>query len=342
MENKTISRIHSIDAWRFIAMFFVVAIHLPFLETKGQIVITFGKTAVPFFIMASGYFCFRKDDNDFTKRLFRQINKFIWISIISTLFYFIVNSVIIYKCNFTKFIAETFTRSSVKSWILVNESPLAGHLWFLGSMIYAMTIVVIFVKLKIFKYVSLASPLFSLVYILMAYSGKFSFIYCRNSIFCTMPYFMVGCVFRKYENRIKKVPSFILFVFLLILSSTAIAEFFHYKSTGVVFISTEFLVYVIFALLIKYPDFAKNTPVEFLGRRDTLFTYIVHFSICYYFWFRYDSLSNTERNLAPVIVFVLSYCLSEVFLVGGLGVCPRVFKNCPCDSLGKKKKGPNN
>ena len=128
MENKTISRIHSIDAWRFIAMFFVVAIHLPFLETKGQIVITFGKTAVPFFIMASGYFCFRKDDNDFTKRLFRQINKFIWISIISTLFYFIVNSVIIYKCNFTKFIAETFTRSSVKSWILVNESPLAGHL----------------------------------------------------------------------------------------------------------------------------------------------------------------------------------------------------------------------
>ena len=107
--------------------------------------------------------------------------------------------------NYIKFIAETFTHSSVKSWILVNESPLAGHLWFLGSMIYAMTIVVIFVKLKIFKYVSLASPLFSLVYILMAYSGKFSFIYCRNSIFCTMPYFMFGCVFRKYENRIKNI-----------------------------------------------------------------------------------------------------------------------------------------
>ena len=67
--NQADTRIHSIDAWRFIAMFFVVAIHLPFAGTAGQIVITFGKTAVPFFIMASGFFCYRGDDVEFSKRL---------------------------------------------------------------------------------------------------------------------------------------------------------------------------------------------------------------------------------------------------------------------------------
>lgn len=91
MKNSIDNRIHSIDAWRFNAMFFVVAIHLPFTGTAGQVVITFGKTAVPFFIMASGFSCYRDDDAEFSKRLLRQIVKFIWISVLATLLYSVVN-----------------------------------------------------------------------------------------------------------------------------------------------------------------------------------------------------------------------------------------------------------
>jgi peptidoglycan/LPS O-acetylase OafA/YrhL len=56
------SHIHSIDAMRIFMAFLVVAIHLPFDGKAGSVFITYGKTAVPFFLVVCGYFLYR-DDN---------------------------------------------------------------------------------------------------------------------------------------------------------------------------------------------------------------------------------------------------------------------------------------
>ena len=53
------TRNHSIDFMRIVMAFLVVTIHLPFAGKAGNVFITFGKTAVPFFLVICGYMLYR-------------------------------------------------------------------------------------------------------------------------------------------------------------------------------------------------------------------------------------------------------------------------------------------
>lgn len=324
MNNSLINQsrnYHSIDVWRFVAMFLVVAIHMPFPEKAGSYVITLGKTAVPFFIVASGFFCYRDDRNEFSHRLVKQIIKLLILSIVCNIFYCIFGFVMSDNINtqsivnsFCSYLKKSLTQYYIKTFLLVNESPFAGHLWFLGSMVYAMVIVLLLVKTKVFDYVCFASLLLLAVYIAMAYSGKINFVYCRNALFCTMPYFMFGCLFRKYSDLVEKISAWKLFVYAAGFCALSVFELLFHKSTGFVFFGTEFLTVVIFALLVKFKNFGKGSLFEVIGRRDTLFVYIVHFALCYYFWINYRSLTSLMKWLAPVLVFLTSIFLAELFI----------------------------
>jgi len=69
------SHIHSIDMMRIVMAFFVVAIHMPFDGMAGEVFITYGKTAVPFFLVICGYFLYREDNKEMMKRLLKQTKR---------------------------------------------------------------------------------------------------------------------------------------------------------------------------------------------------------------------------------------------------------------------------
>lgn len=305
--------IHSIDFWRFFAMFLVVAIHFPFPGFVGEVFITIGKTAVPFFIIVSGYFCFREDDKEFSKRLCKQILKLFVIMILSNVLYAVFDFLLTNHMAFSRFLKISFTKNKVKMFLIANQSPFADHLWFLGSMVYAMILVLLFTKLKVYKKLLYVSPIFLAVYITMSYVG-INFIYCRNALFCTMPYFMFGCLMKKYDEKIQclKTPFILISIFVCLFVS--LMELLLWKSTEKVFIGSEFLTIFICLLLIKHKNIGKNTIFEHIGRRDTLIVYIIHIMFCMLIWNKWHGIPRNYYWFLPFAIYVASIICAEIIL----------------------------
>ena len=103
-----------INAFRLIASFFVIAIHVHFPGTAGNIVIDAARFAVPFFFMASGFFSFYSAGTDVPKKILNKIKNVLIPFMGAVVIYFAYHSfdegvgVVAKRIFFVKIIARIF------------------------------------------------------------------------------------------------------------------------------------------------------------------------------------------------------------------------------------------
>lgn len=315
--NNDSKKIHSIDCMRFIMAFFVVCIHIPFISTAGGIAIAFGKTAVPFFLVVCGYFLYRNDNNEFFARLKKQAKKLLLLTIGANILFGALSAIMLYiKCGNIIAFSGNFTAQKIKDFLLYNMSPFAGHLWYLGSLLYALVILMILCKTKLHKYVMFISPVLLGVYIALSWFGHAEYYVYRNALFVTLPYVMMGCLIKRYEDKLMKIKTPILWAITAVLCVTTIIELNTYRrGVGVPFFSAEILVYVIVLLLLKYRDFGKDTLLEKLGSKCSLFIYIVHMIPILIISSFIPQTVGFISFFSPVTVFIITTLVAVLFKI---------------------------
>ncbi|MBO4426500.1 MAG: acyltransferase [Clostridiales bacterium] len=273
-------QIHSIDVMRIVMAFSVVTIHWPFDGKAGEVFITYGKTAAPFFLVIAGYFLFREDGKEMTKRLLKQGKRMLIFYLAANVFYGVAYAVDEWITNGDlNGLRQYFTAKSMSDFLLYNLSPFSEHLWFLGSLLYAIVIMLILNKLKILKYVMFAAPALVAAYCILMHMGVGEPYQLRNALFVGLGYTMMGMLIRRFEKKIldHKFSAPVLWILFVICCTTAIFELNGYKQgIAVPFASCEILLYVIVLLCLKYPDFGKGTFAEKLGHECSLTVYIMH------------------------------------------------------------------
>ena len=280
---KTGSHIHSIDVMRIVMTFLVVAIHLPFSGKAGDVFITYGKTAVPFFLVICGYFLYRDDSKEMMKRLIKQTKRIFIFYVAANVFYAGLYAIYL-KVTEGSFdgMRECFTSKALLDFLLYNFSPFSEHLWYLGSLLYALLIMLLLNKLKIMKFAMFTAPLLVAGYVVLSHLGIGTGVQLRNAILVGLGYTMMGMIIRRFEKKIldHKATAPVLWIVFIICCVTAIFELNGYKQgIAVPFVSCEILVYVIALLCLKYPDFGAGTFAEWLGRECSLTVYIVHMAV---------------------------------------------------------------
>ncbi|MCR5614762.1 MAG: acyltransferase, partial [Saccharofermentans sp.] len=273
-------QIHSIDVMRIVMAFSVVTIHWPFEGKAGDVFITYGKTAAPFFLVIAGYFLFREDNKEMMKRLLKQTKRMLIFYLASNVFYGAVYAV--YEWVSTgnlNGMKKYFTVKSITDFLLYNFSPFSEHLWFLGSLLYALLIMLLLNKLKVLKYAMFAAPALVAAYCILMHMGVGEPYQLRNALFVGLGYTMMGMLIRRYEKKIlgHTYSALVLWTLFAICCVTAIFELNGYEQgIAVPFASCEILLYVIVLLCLKYPDFGKGTFAEKLGHECSLTIYIMH------------------------------------------------------------------
>ncbi|HEX2926828.1 MAG TPA: acyltransferase [Ruminiclostridium sp.] len=310
-------KIHSIDCMRAIAAFLVVCIHIPFYGAAGNIAIAYGKTAVPFFLIVCGYFCYRTESEEFTGRLKKQIRKIALLTILANILFMIFDIVLqfIFSSNPAGDISQMFTLKKWFDFAVYNQSPFADHLWYLGSLLYALIIVLFLCRLRLHKYLMILSPVLLLCYIVALRSGG-EMIVWRNCLMVSVPYFMFGCIIRKYEPRfLPRLNKFILPILICILLITNLIELSVYKTSAPPFISAELLVIAAVLFLIKHPAIGKNSFLEKIGREYSLFIYIFHMSLVLliYKWYESGHMPNSFPYYAPIAVYIASLAAAVIY-----------------------------
>ena len=302
-------KVHSIDCMRAIAAFLVVCIHIPFYGTGGSVAIAYGKIAVPFFLVVCGYFCYRTDKEEFSKRLKKQIKKIAILAVLSNVLFLIFDILLqfFFSNNSVFDIKQYFTSEKWFDFAVYNQSPFADHLWYLGSLLYALIIIWVLCKFKLVNYIMFLAPLLLLCYILPLRAGG-NMIVWRNCIMVSVPYFLFGCIIRRYQKFLTRLNRWILPSIITVLIITNYIEFTIYNSVAPPFISAELLVIALVLFMLKHPSIGKNTILEKIGREYSLFIYIFHMSIVIlmFRWYETGSMPDFLLYCAPVVVFVLS------------------------------------
>lgn len=322
---STSQRMGQIDALKAICAFLVVCIHAPFPKPIGQWVSTLARIAVPIFFMITGYFYI---DTINCKSERKQLIKVIRLIILANLVYVVWDFCLAIITDDISSFVDRFTVINLLSFIFLNESPMSGHLWYLGALLYALLIIELADRVHLRKVLYLMTPVLLLCdlvfgkYSIAIWSGELPVIFVRNYLFVGLPNIVIGMLIKEGlgRNITKKALAGLIVLFTL----TSLAEYFlltsmniattreHYFSTNLLAITV-----VLFSLKCEHP----NQFLSSIGQKYSLWLYIIHpiFAICISIVAYRIGMQNVYQYCAPFVVFAAT--LLFLILIRNLSKC---------------------
>lgn len=205
MSNYGTKRNSLLDLLRFISCLFVVLIHCPLPGFVGTAIITFGRYAVPFFLMISGWYLFSCNRNVVLGKSIKQLRG--TLKLIGAFFvsYLIMNSlagIIEYGTPFA-WIQNYSNFTTILYWLLFNRALFLGSsAYYIFMMLYIYIIIIFWAKYNLPQYMVYATPVLVLINI---YCGEFTdlawFTY-GNFLFTGIPCFAIGYLLHQCKDKI--------------------------------------------------------------------------------------------------------------------------------------------
>ena len=283
----------------------------------GSYFTTLTRIAVPIFFMITGYFYV-----DVVKRGREnsQIKKLLKLAIEANILYLLWDCFYAVVSRNSDFFQSSFSFKNLLIFLLLNESPLSGHLWYLGAILYTLIIVLIIDKLDCRKILYYLTPLLlfgDLVlgkYSTVILGREFSYILVRNFLFVGIPYFCIGFLIRNGMGR--RIEKKALSCLIVAFSVTSILERFLLVNIGMNatrdhYISTTFLAVTVFLFALKYDG--HEGFLSAIGRKHSTWLYILHpiFITCLGTVSNKVGIYGVYKYIAPIIVYIATL----VFLV---------------------------
>ena len=314
------SRADNIDILKAICAFLIVCIHVPFPGKVGAYFTTLTRVAVPVFFMITGYFY---SDTIARHKEKHQIKKIGGLIIEANIIFFIWNIAldILRREDIISYIQSIFTGKNLLEFLALNESPLAGHLWYLGAILYVLVIVLLVDRFNCKKVLYYLTPVLLIVdlvfgkYSLLIFHREFPYILVRNFLCVGIPYFCIGNLIREKRSS-EKWNEKVLRTLIVVFAITGLTERFALVNAGLNatrdhYISTTFLAICLFVYTLKSDWHNKELTV--IGRKYSTWLYIVHpiFITVFSIVVAKLGLKSIYRCVAPIVV----YCATLVFLI---------------------------
>lgn len=268
INEKVISRNHSIDLLKFILAFEVVMLHCN--QEPAFIFTPIVNSAVPCFFMISGYFIFSVDRDVRLVRLKKGIRRIAVILLWSTLICSLNDW---YRLAFHHEWGITFYDVFIK-FLLFNENPFAFHLWYIAAYLYVLIIFYLMDKhsMKISGYFILSLWIIGVLikgYLQYRQADNSYCFYYRNFLFQGVPFFYFGMLVKQKISVLQriKVPYIILYILLFELLEIFIGP--------VKYVSSSLIASLSFLLFLKI-QMRKLNSFSKIGEEDGLYIYIFH------------------------------------------------------------------
>lgn len=178
-QNTGDYKLPSVFCLKAIGAFFVVCIHC----YEPWQIFPIIRTAVPFFFMISGFFCYKGDSETSLNACIKALKKILWITLYANIFYYIS------VC----FPVNAFPIHSIKTFLkfIFIGDILGDHLWYLNAYIEVLITVILAIKYHILKWLWAAIPI---GWILGLILGKYEFLFpdLPNDLILSRNFFTTG------------------------------------------------------------------------------------------------------------------------------------------------------
>ncbi|MCR4678014.1 MAG: acyltransferase [Lachnospiraceae bacterium] len=306
MEKKTVSEI---DFIKLIAAIFVVFGHIRFPGTFGECIFNLAQFAVPVFFMLAGYFTVLSSPfGKYVKRIKKLVVMFLIASVVYLALGLISGSGEINKILSVK---------GVLRFLLLNDAEfIKYHLWFLPALIYTYLFVYLLHRLlgdKIYWMILSLVIFWPVAYSIWSFftGSTINYVLYRNFLFDGIPFFLLGNLIKKHEERIAERLRLSI---LLPALTAAVAVQVLLTILQVIFTEVGFGIISIIVFLICV--YFKNNPSDCRIRISpdiSLFVYLVHPLFITVVKRLLPTLSNW---IAPIVVALVSVTCAYVYSMG--------------------------
>ncbi len=207
----------------------VFLIHCRFPGTIGLTVRGLASFSIPAFFMISGYYSHGAESWKIRKRCFRTFHLIVG----ANLFYLVwdILFLAVQGESIREWLAETFQLKKFLVFLVLNESPLRGHLWFLGALLYCYLFLLVLIRQQRRKWWR-EGILYAVVLVLFtgnlvfgealtAAGHNIQIPYVRNWLFCGIPSFLTGYLICGYKEKKEKSPLPLSHIRVLLFVSAA-------------------------------------------------------------------------------------------------------------------------
>lgn len=274
-------RLYSLDTLKFICAILVIFIHIPTPYTDFLLPLT--RVAVPVFFMISGFFIYT-DSGKMDAKFGKTIRHMLYICLWGSGLYFLWTLYI----GWTTGDWSAFTLKAVIDFLLFNENPFGGHLWYISAYIYVLVIARVFNRFHRIKLLWWFIPLLLLgdlvlgKYSLLLIGREYPYIYVRNFLFVGLPYFALGMWIKAHKAPLLRlgVPVWGWLIAVVLFAVTSYAEramlvSWDLNATRDHYLSTTFCAIALFMVFLSINQ-RKPTTLSIIGQLNSLYIYILH------------------------------------------------------------------
>ena len=317
-------RFDGLDILKCIGAFFIIVIHIPFPGEVGGYIDALARFAVPVFLMITGYFYTGVVQRN---RTGVQLKKVLFLVLGANLLY------LAYECGtalvrhtLSQTVKQFFTLSSLRDFLLFNQSPFHSHLWYLNALLYVLVIVELLRRFvprwKEVLWCSAPVLLIALEVLLLLFGESQPLWMFRNFFFIGIPYFAIGLFLYHHQDFLAKCHSRRLLVGLAVILSLAAVMLERYLVAKAQpgFVREHYLATTFFAagLFILFSDPRWNEVglklIKTVGRKYSMMVYIIHpiFKVLFIGAMSRLHLQSVSPYVSQAAVFIISIVFSVV------------------------------
>ena len=260
-----------------IAAFAVVLIHCSFPSPVGGMMNGLARFGVPLFFMVSGYFSYGKGTDTVKRRMRKLFALFLGANGV----YFVWRLLALREQGSLTLEAAAgfFNWKSLLGWVLWNESPFMGHLWFLGALLYCYCLYGIFVRKGLEERVYFLIPLCLGANLLLGeglsvFGKGISFLYVRNFWLTGLPFFLWGHWMFREERKGKLMGNPGLCAAGIVFGACLSMGELMLSGGGELYLGSILMTAGIFSLALRRPDFGKWSFLAHVGEKTALHIYL--------------------------------------------------------------------
>ena len=299
--------------------FLIVCIHAPFAGVFGEYFTVLTRIAVPIFFMISGYFW----NSNSSKKQILKLLKLLLIGNAIYATYGVIKAITSNSVN--SYVESVVSMESILSFVFLNDSPFAPHLWYLGAVIYVLIVFSIAERTGGIRIVLIAAPFLLLgdllfgKYSLLVFHREFSPVIVRNWIFVGIPYFSLGYllhinkgIVRRYLTLKRTIIGIAMFAITSLLEKYVLVLC-EMNAARDHYLSTTLLAVAVFLLFLLYVN-NRKTIVAKIGRKDTTWVYILHYLLISVLFHITSRMGATKIYIAirPIVVFGVTVLFVQI------------------------------
>lgn len=197
------------------ACFGILYMHTSYDCMVSSVIACLSRFAVLIFFMISGYFCYNENRDAVNSRMPKKIKHILKLCLWASVIHFLWQAIFIpllcgNNIDIVMFMKQCCTLKRMLNFLLFNQLPFGGILWFLFALLYCYLIFLIVNKKNWYKQAYILIPILIALHIVsrgvIQYFGlideKINIVYYRNFIFMGFPFFMLGNFIHKHEEKI--------------------------------------------------------------------------------------------------------------------------------------------